>query len=283
MDSPIQAPDLSTLPPANRTLIAIYPDHEVVERRKRRPAAAQKSTAQKAGRAARWVLLGPLWSIPVERALDAMAEKAAGPEVVYATRSDLDRAGFSLPGHPRMRTLYAIHPRDSNLYYPAAQFHRMVFEHKFSEAVRLLVALGATSLVVEHKHGWSREVSGEIKVPVPQEKATVGLGAGGAASASSKILFEASFKGKSPAKVPDDLVWYQHEPLWQAVAAGRLDGGMDQFSLALRYEDEFDVNAELIAKAEGAEIEIGGKYESLVATEWTIRGDFRRARSRRAA
>lgn len=279
----MQAVDLSTLSPAERTLIAIYPDSEVAERRSRRTAGGQSSSGQKAARAARWVLLGPLWSIPVERALDARAEKNAGPDVVYTTRRDLDRADFSLPGHLKMRTLYVIHPTDPNRYFPAADFHRLAFEHKFSEAVRLLVALGATNLVVEHEQGWSREMSGKIAVPVPEEKATVSMGAGGAASANSRLLFEATFKGKSSAKVPDDLVWYPHEPLWQAIAQGRIDGGMDQFALTLRYKNDFGVNADLIAKAEGANIEIGGKYESHVETEWTIRGDFRRARTRRAA
>lgn len=283
MDSPIQAVDLSTLAPAERTLLAIYPDSEVAERRSRRLAGARNSTGHKAARAARWVLLGPLWSIPVERALDARAEKNAGPDVVYTTRRDFDRAGFSLPGHLKMRTLYVIHPADPNRYFPAADFHRMAFEHKFSEAVRLLVALGATNLVVEHEQGWSREMSGKIDVPVPEDKATVGLGAKGGASANSRILFEASLKGKSSAKVPDDLMWYPYEPLWQAIAQGRIDGGMDQFALTLHYKEDFGVNADLIAKAEGASIEIGGKYESHVATEWTIRGDFRRARTRRAA
>src|SRR5262249_36015264 len=50
------------------------------------------------------------------------------------------------PGQPRELVVYIGHPAMENVYYPAAQFHRMTFEHKFSEAIKLLMALGATEI-----------------------------------------------------------------------------------------------------------------------------------------
>lgn len=265
-------------------MIAIYPENEVAERRKYRAAGPQTSTTtRKAGRIARRLILGPLWSIPVERAIDALSDKAAGLDVRYATSREFKQANLTIPGHIKLRTLYVIHPKAPLHYLPAASFHRMAFEQKFAEAWRLLMALGATSLVVEHEHGWSREVVGKVDVPVPEEKATVGLTTKGNAGARSKVLFEASFTSSGSPSVPEDLIWYPHEPLWQAIAESRLKGGMNSFSLTLRYDDDFGVNADLIAKAEGAKIEIGGKFESHVETMWRIHGDFRKTRARKSA
>ncbi len=46
-------------------------------------------------------------------------------------------------GHPLRNILYVGHPAKPDLYFPAAEFHRRVFEHKFVEAVTLLTSLGA--------------------------------------------------------------------------------------------------------------------------------------------
>ncbi len=44
------------------------------------------------------------------------------------------------------------------IYYPAAQFHRRMFEHKLNEALKLM-GLGAIEINVEHHSGWGREFS----------------------------------------------------------------------------------------------------------------------------
>jgi len=53
--------------------------------------------------------------------------------------------------------VYIGHPADPAIYYPAGEFHRRLFEHKFCEAVDLLMALGATQITVERKDGMSQE------------------------------------------------------------------------------------------------------------------------------
>ena len=37
-------------------------------------------------------------------------------------------------GHPLANVLYVGHPAKPDLYFPAAEFHRRVFEHKFHVA-----------------------------------------------------------------------------------------------------------------------------------------------------
>ena len=55
------------------------------------------------------------------------------------------------PGHPQDGVLYVGHPAVREIYYPTAQFHRLTFEHKLSEAIELLMALGAIEINVEHQ------------------------------------------------------------------------------------------------------------------------------------
>jgi hypothetical protein len=230
---------------------------------------------RQAGRWARKIILGPILSIPVERAIDALTDKASGPDVRYVTASEIADAKFVFRGQPRPRLLYAIHPADPQRYYPVAEFHRFTFEHKFAEVVRLLVALGATKITVEHVHGWSHEFAAKVAAPLTEQQATVNLTAEGKASSKSQILFDASFDGARSPSVPENLSWYPQEPLWAALAAGRIDGGMNEFTLELRYDNDFGINADLAAKAEKNKIDIGGKFESHMNTVWKISGKFR--------
>jgi hypothetical protein len=63
-------------------------------------------------------------------------------------------------GHPLTNVLYVGHPARRELYYPAAEFHRRVFEHKFVEAVTLLTSLGASRIAVQQEEGETRDRSG---------------------------------------------------------------------------------------------------------------------------
>ena len=77
------------------------------------------------------------------------------------------------PGHPRLDTVYACHPASASTYYPLADFHRVVFEGKFAEAMTLLMALGAENIRVEHVTGWSKDFSASANVAVLPNRAAV--------------------------------------------------------------------------------------------------------------
>ena len=66
------------------------------------------------------------------------------------------------PRHPQDNTVYVGHPASDLAYYPAAQFHRTLFEHKASEAVQLLMSLGATRIKIESRQGWSGQVAADM-------------------------------------------------------------------------------------------------------------------------
>lgn len=178
------------------------------------------------------------------------------------------------PGHPRDGVLYIGHPGIPSIYYTTAQFHRLTFEHKFAEAIRLLMALGATELEVEHISGWSREFSAKLSVPLTAVPVEVGASAGAKQGSDAHLLFRAELKGTQSPGLPSDLVWYPHEPMWQQLTEGRLQFGLKNFSLSVRYEDDFGVNAGLKVAATNAGLELGGNFEDHQSTVWQIVAKF---------
>ena len=195
-------------------------------------------------------------------------------------RTDAKQIDFP-PGHPRERVIYVGHPAKPSWYITMADFHRVVFEHKFCEAIELLMSLGATSISVEHISGWSRGFSAKISVPLGdlvqplKGKARVKgkARAKREPSRSNSILFEATLAGVEPA-LPGGLVWYNHEPTWQSIAKGRLDFGLSDFSMSVLYQDDFGINAGIKIALAKTGLDLGGKFEDHQSTEWLIKGKF---------
>ncbi|MGE0699916.1 MAG: hypothetical protein AB7O57_12545 [Hyphomicrobiaceae bacterium] len=178
------------------------------------------------------------------------------------------------PGHPRAGTVYVGHPVISARYLTFASFHRTVFEHKFSEAIYLLMSLGATKIKVEHISGWAREFSGTIAAPLGVA-GDLSATASKSAATKNNMLYEAELKGAPQPEIPSDLVWFKFEPTWEAIARGRLDFGLKSFSLAVSYEDDYGVNAGLKNILAKSGLEISGKFVDHEATVWNISGEFR--------
>lgn len=221
---------------------------------------------------------GPVFSkIAVEAATALLAawEKArrAGLSIEAVSDEDTVSLGFT-PGHPNYGVVYAVHPASKEIYYPVADFHRVVFEHKFAEAVRLLMSLGATSLEVEHISGWSRDFSANLTVPLASGTAGLNAKAESTATSGRSILFSASLNGNVTPTVPEATKWLQHEPTWQGIAEGRLRYGLLNFSLSVVYNDDFGINTALAAKIGKAGLDVGGKFQGHEATTWHIKGTF---------
>ena len=124
--------------------------------------------------------------IEVVKAVNAV--RGEGVEVFPISRSESNMLQFP-PGHPRDRVLYVGNPLAPKIYYPAAQFHRMMFEHKFSEALKLLMALGAVEIMVEHQSGWGTEFSTDLNLPIGKQASAT---AGGGAKRQRDLLFQIS-------------------------------------------------------------------------------------------
>lgn len=200
--------------------------------------------------------------------------KENGVSILPVGKSEALDLGFP-PGHPREGLLYIGHPAIPSVYYTTAEFHRVTFEHKFSEAVKLLMYLGAIKVRVEHISGWDKDFSAKLSVPLGNTSSNVQAEVGSTASSGSKLLYEATFAGSSEPKIPEGLVWFPYEPTWQSIAEGRSKFGLQNFSLSVCYEDDFGVNAGLKATIIKSGLELGGKFEDHQSTVWKIEGEFK--------
>jgi hypothetical protein len=198
--------------------------------------------------------------------------RASGLRILQVGRTEAQDLRFP-PGHPREGVLYIGHPALANVYYTIAEFHRVTFEHKFCEAIELLMHLGASKIRVEHVRGWSQKFSARLSVPLgPTE--SLSTEEERQERKQDQLLYEATLVGTTKATLPERMVWYPHEPTWQSIANGRIKFGLCDFSLSVSYEDDFGVNAGLKASVQKIGLELGGRFEDHVSTIWRISGQF---------
>lgn len=277
---PEQPLDLLSLSYAERQLVIVLPDEVVAAMRSPTDSSNLeenqrdwKSVAARLVKAT--VPAYGIMGLAIDLAADAVSAWASAREnglnILQISRTEANELVFP-PGHPREQTIYVAHPAMPSVYYTTATFHRMAFEHKFSEAILLLMSLGASKITVEHVRGWSREFAATMSTSL--ESIDVSGEAGHSAKSGSAHLFEATLDNPQKPEVPADLVWYPHEPTWQAVAQGRLKYGLSQFSLTVNYEDDFGVNAGLKMRVQKVGLNLGGTFEDHTATTWKIHGDF---------
>ena len=269
------------LPYADRQLVVVAPNVVIeAERKAAESAAAERNSKSWVDLAQPYLVRavsGGVGGVVVEATVEAVKAwqrlRASGVRVLSVSRSEAEVIRFP-PGHPRDGVLYVGHPTSPETYFTTAQFHRVTFEHKFVEAVGLLMSLGATEMSVEHVAGWSRDFSSKLSVPVLSAAPEVAASASVNRGSESSLLFTAKLKNEVTPSVPDNLVWYPHEPTWQTIANGRLKFGLSDFALTVRYEDDFGVNAGLRVTAAKAGLELGGAFEDHVSTVWRIAGKF---------
>ena len=265
---------------ADRQKIVVVPDEVAeAERRARKELTTvpnkQVAWEDVATRAAELVVVTSAVLVAMEaiKAVQKMREK--GLDVWLVGRGELEPV-LMPPGHPLDDIVYIGHPAEPGLYYPTAEFHRRVFEHKFCEAVDLLMALGASSVAVERQEGLTREEAGDINVPLSPID-SIGARLKRRATKSSEAMFEGTFKGSTDPQVPEHLVWLRSERSWQTLIRARQEHAASKFGLVFRYESDYGVNAELKAKIEGVGLSLGGRFAEQRNTVWRLDAEFPQA------
>ena len=267
-----------SLPYSDRQLIVISDDELIAETKKKGRLAVQGKEGVRWGEIVSAAILD-LVPLPFTRTLQVAAQEAlrawgkardSGLKVLPVGKNEAEGISFP-PGHPREGILYIGHPAMPHVYYTMADFHRVTFEHKFSEAIEVLMSLGATWIKVEHVQGWSNEFSSRISIPLAD--ASVSAKGGTKTSSGRKLLYEANLPGVA-ASLPDDLVWYTHQPTWKSIALGRLKYGLTDFSMSVSYDDDFGINAGLKLSVAKTGLDVGGSFEDHVSTTWHLEGKF---------
>ena len=236
-----------------------------------RDLADAKALVTKASLGERWYV-GPVSATLME--VGSKLRKSFSDDehgVVHISQSEAAELRFT-PGHPALGAAYVAHPRESRLYYPFSSFHRLTFDHKFAELIRLLTSLGATYIRAEHVRGWSRQVGGNAGANDRQVEAAAD--AGRDESRSQRVMYEAKLGGESMPRLPEDLVWFDTEDHWKAFTFSRLHHGLSEMNLELDYSDDFGITGNLKLKLEGAGVALGGTYVGHEHTTWNIRAVF---------
>jgi hypothetical protein len=104
-----------------------------------------------------------------------------------------------------------------------------------------------------------------------------GISGGGRISGESNQLSSRIWQGTSDAKrpmLPGGLRWYPNEADWQNLAESRLHGKRKEFTLSLKRNADFGVDADLSAVVKAVDLKIGGKYRSCEHVEFSVTGSF---------
>ena len=176
-------------------------------------------------------------------------------------------------GHPLADVLYVGHPARPDLYYPAAEFHRRVFEHKFAEAVKLLTSLGASRIALTQIQGQGRTRETEAGGQAGFGRA-LGFARTRDEQSWSGAQFVAEFPGSGKPAVPDDLCWYPDEHTWQLIAHTRITGGAEKTSLEVRYMTDYGIDTQMVRAARTFGVKIGGKFQEHHDTIWRLDAEF---------
>ena len=171
-------------------------------------------------------------------------------------------------GHPLTNVLYVGHPAKRELYYPAAEFHRRVFEHKFVEAVTLLTSLGASRIAVLQEEGETRD----------RERSSVATGLGFTRTrkeqSRSGAEFEAEFPGSPKPFIPEGLCWYPDEQTWNMIAHTRIVGGAQKTSLKVTYTTDYGIDTRIVKASRMCGVNLGGKFQQQRDTIWRLDAEF---------
>ena len=187
-------------------------------------------------------------------------------------------ASFQLPpGHPRDHVVYVGHPARPHQYMMMADFHREVFQHKFSEIISVLMNLGARDIHVKAMKGWGLDFL--IGTNPIQWSLSPGCEAERKlhefqGNVEQVVLLHTSPDIHATPRLPESLLWYEFEPTWKWVGEGRMKFGLDQYVVDLSYREDYDVNESIKAKLEKSGFNLGGELEKQVPTLWRLFGQF---------
>ena len=189
-------------------------------------------------------------------------------------RDEVARLSFTV-GHPRNNVIYVGHPLVPSKYYPAAEFHRCLFEEKFAEFFGLLRSLGATHIKIDPIEGPA--TGRDLAAKMDALGHAIGRDAADIRDTSSPMAIEAYYDtiAASP-KCPENMVWYSHEPVWRDLAESRLKSDLRRFSLKIVHKDDFGINANLARSLERLDLkfDLGGTFDDFQKTIWHVSGAF---------
>lgn len=180
--------------------------------------------------------------------------------------------------HPNEQTLYAVHPYKENLYFPIIDLDDILFRERIDEFLNFVRCLGAVKINIEFKKGTKinsiEEIEKNLKSKAGREIKGIGYGLdvkqgienkfSNSNSEDSALKISQSFPSpKQPPFLPEELLWFNHEPSWQNLYVMRKNGGLLEHKETLTSKEvkkfysrnEKKLNAEIKALALNSKLE----------------------------
>ena len=229
-------------------------------------------------------------------------------DIIDYNFKDKDRELKFEINHPQNGVVYVQHPMQQNVYIDVKSFHSSLLDRKYTELIKLLDALGATSINCEVENSASddekriRKVKAGVHVDVPSAGEASAKGEYRGASSKMNALYKKLQKhienrrvsNESP-HVPDGLLFYFHEDDWKNLAENVLKGRRIEEETTLTYRENFNVTGQnlvnLVAKLKSeipgyefsADADFSHEFEEelkqLQSTVWHYRVKFGEAQS----
>ena len=204
----------------------------------------------------------------------------AGRSVVLVSSAVCDQ--LSIPtGGPDYNVIYVVHPRQPRRYIPADDFHEIVLQQKFAEAIKLAQALGAYTLEIDERKSRSIERGWGLALSLPRI-GRIGFTPKKAYADIDTTRYCGHYKPRRSKVIPSDLIWFSEEPVWQAIAEGRIHHGLQDFALEVVQRDDYGVDRSLFGAAQRCSFKIGKWSSEALDTAFVVYGEFYNRQGARA-
>lgn len=198
-------------------------------------------------------------------------------------------------GHPYEDELYFAHPFKKDIYYHSSNYENMLMQEKLMELNDILECLGAKNIVtktsgvfdmqnkqdttgnINAEAGFIKSLKGEASIDFRERENSLSNN-----SASS----EQSFSYNKEPYLPENLLWFNHEPTWQKLSEQRLKGNIIKSKIKLSSKiSEFISSSEkikaltefkaIILKMEASmQLQIESENKKMTDEEWEIEVEF---------
>lgn len=182
--------------------------------------------------------------------IDSELPSSKPNHVVPLRRANLNCLTFP-PSHPVVGHLYVGHPFREELYFPLEDYENHLFKSQVMELSWLLQCLGAEKIKTEHIVGSSiftsqddkrtqdtmnnSSVSSDLGVGINKIQNDTNVGKAQKINTeqnsqtsnevAKRINIDRTLKPIYKPYIPNDLIWYEHNEIWQSIAKQRLEGG----------------------------------------------------------
>ncbi|MFN3428366.1 MAG: hypothetical protein ACK46X_00275 [Candidatus Sericytochromatia bacterium] len=173
-------------------------------------------------------------------------------------------------GHPLNGYVYVQNPCLENHYILPADANERLVKEKMGVFLKLAASLGAKKIELLSGQAIKKQGKGEVKVPLPDAAAQVGLSASfdGSETITRQVCFEWD-EPHTPPFIPAGIEgWLNMDPILRNMVDSRLVHNLRNAQVSLKFEEVLSGCAEVTAKYGKLGFKVGGNYKEVYNSTW---------------